>query len=78
MSQAYIQTIRTLEGRKIKAEAAGGAGDVNYLSRKGVVVLDGFGPVGGEMHTKREFVEIRTLGSRSVALAHFLGVIQNH
>lgn len=76
IAQEYFQTIQVLEGRKIKAEAAGGAGDVNYLSRNGVVVLDGFGPVGGEMHTKREFVEVRTLGTRSAALAHFFNVIQ--
>jgi glutamate carboxypeptidase len=77
MSQTYIQTILGLEGRKIKAEPAGGAGDVNYLSRSGVVVLDGFGPVGGEMHTKREFVDVKTLATRSMALAHFFGVIQS-
>lgn len=76
VAQEYIQTIQSLEGRKIKAEAAGGAGDVNYLSRNGVVVLDGFGPVGGEMHTKREFVEVKTLGTRSAALAHFFNIIQ--
>ena len=78
ISQAYIAAIQTLEARKIKAEAAGGAGDVNYLSRKGIVVLDGFGAVGGEMHTRREFVEIRTLGTRAVALAHFVNVIQTY
>jgi glutamate carboxypeptidase len=78
MSQVYIQSIQLLEGRKIKSEAAGGAGDVNYLSRSDVVVLDGFGPVGGEMHTKHEFVEIKTLGTRSLALANFLGVIQTY
>lgn len=76
LGQIYIQAIQSLEGRKIKAEAAGGAGDVNYLSREGVVVLDGFGPVGGEMHTKREFVEVRTLATRAAALAHFFAVIQ--
>jgi glutamate carboxypeptidase len=78
MSQVYIQSIQLLEGRKIKAEAAGGAGDVNYLSRADVVVLDGFGPVGGEMHTKHEFVEVKTLGTRAVALSHFLGIIQSY
>ncbi len=76
LAQSYIAAIQTLEGRQIGAEAAGGAGDVNYLSRKGVVVLDGFGAVGGEMHTKREFVEIQSLGTRSAALGYFLNVIQ--
>jgi glutamate carboxypeptidase len=77
LSQSYIEAIQSLEGRKIGAESAGGAGDVNYLSRKGIVVLDGFGPVGGEMHTRREFVEIKTLGTRSAALAFFLDTIQS-
>ena len=76
LAQAYLGAIESLEGRRVKAEAAGGAGDVNYLSRKGVVVLDGFGAVGGEMHTKREFVDVRSLGTRSAALAHFIHVIQ--
>lgn len=76
LSQAYIDIIARLEGRAIKTEAAGGAGDVNYLSRRGVIVLDGFGPVGNEMHTKHECVEVKTLGTRSMALAHFLAHIQ--
>lgn len=76
LSQAFIRAVQSLENRKIVAESAGGAGDVNYLSRKDVVVLDGFGPVGGEMHTKREFVEIRTLATRAMATAHFISVIQ--
>jgi glutamate carboxypeptidase len=78
LSQIFISSIASLEGRQIKAEAAGGAGDVNYLSRAGVVVLDGLGPVGGEMHTRREYCEVRTLGTRAVALAHFLKSIQEY
>ena len=78
LSRSFIRAVQSLEGRKILAESAGGAGDVNYLSREGVVVLDGFGPVGGEMHTRREFVEVVTLATRAMAMAHFLQVIQEH
>lgn len=70
--QRYIKIIESLENRSIRAHRAGGAGDVNYMSREGVTVLDGLGPVGGGMHTTKEFVTLSTLGTRSKALAEFL------
>ena len=68
----YLRQISKLEGRKVQAEKAGGAGDVNYMSRKGLVVFDGLGPVGGKMHTAEEFIRLSSLETRSQALANFL------
>ena len=53
----------------LQATKAGGAGDVNHMSRPGLLVLDGLGPVGGRMHTKEEFLELSTLQSRAEALS---------
>lgn len=70
--KAYLKAVARIEGRTIVSEKAGGAGDVNYMSREGVVVLDGFGPIGGKMHTTEEFVFLPSLSTRSLALAAFL------
>jgi glutamate carboxypeptidase len=50
---------------------AGGAGDVNHMSRPGLLVLDGLGPIGGKMHTVDEFLLRECLTSRSRALANW-------
>ena len=68
----YLKTVEKIEGRTISAEKAGGAGDVNYMSQRGVIVLDGLGPIGGKMHTNDEFVYLPSLSSRATALARFL------
>ena len=73
----YLARVTRLEGRLVKAAVAGGAGDVNYLSTDQNIVLDGLGPVGGEMHTVQEFLNTSTLRTRSRALAQFLGDLQD-
>lgn len=77
LAQAYSSLVSDLEGRTVRSEAAGGAGDVNYLSTPTNFILDGLGPVGGEMHTLREFLHIDTLATRSKALAGFLLHLQS-
>ncbi len=66
------QIISKLEKRKITAQKAGGAGDVNYMSEKKLIVMDGLGPVGGKLHTQNEFVYLPTLVTRSKALSLLL------
>lgn len=77
LARKYAALVSQLENRKVYSQPAGGAGDVNYLSTPTNVVLDGMGPVGGEMHTKHEFVHIKTLETRAQALAGFLHYIQS-
>jgi glutamate carboxypeptidase len=74
--KGYLSKIKEIEGRKIRAEKAGGAGDVNYMSALGVVVLDGLGAVGGHMHTENEFIFLPSLSTRAVALSAFLERIE--
>lgn len=69
---AYLASVREIEGRAIAAERAGGAGDVNYMSDRHVAVIDGLGPVGGGMHTPDESIFLPSLQTRAEALAAFL------
>lgn len=68
----YINAIAEIEKARPLSKLAGGAGDVNYFSRPGVIVLDGLGPIGGNMHTEDEFIYVPSLTSRAHALASFL------
>jgi glutamate carboxypeptidase len=76
LARSYAAFVSRLEGRKVASQGAGGAGDVNYLSTDENFVLDGLGPVGGEMHTQNEFVAIASLKTRAQALAGFLHHLQ--
>jgi len=77
MAAQYSALVSKLEGHKVISEPSGGAGDVNYLSTKDNFVLDGLGPVGGNMHTHHEFVSIPTLRTRGQALAAYLHALQS-
>jgi glutamate carboxypeptidase len=51
----------------------GGISFPNFLPDPGrLPVLDGLGPVGGGMHTREEYVELRSLGRRMLLLADLL------
>ncbi len=76
LAAEYAESVSQLEGRKVRSEPSGGAGDVNYLSTKDNFVLDGLGPVGGNMHTHHEFIRVPTLETRARALADFLAYLQ--
>ncbi len=53
----------------------GGISFPNFLPDPGrLPVLDGLGPVGGGMHTREEYVELRSLQRRVVLLADLLGL----
>lgn len=77
LARRFAALASQLEGRKVYSQPAGGAGDVNYLATPENFVLDGLGPVGGEMHTEQEFIHIDTLRTRSQALAGFLRHLQS-
>jgi len=46
----------------------GGGSDGNYLCPLGVPVLDGLGPVGGNLHTEEEYLELDSLAPRAALL----------
>lgn len=56
----------------------GGISFPNFLPDPGrLPVLDGLGPVGGGMHTREEYLELRSLRRRVVLLADLLGETQS-
>lgn len=70
--ETLLNEIHVLEpDAQFEAAQAGGAGDVNHMSRPGLLVLDGLGPVGGLMHTVDEFLVRDSLTTRSQALANW-------
>lgn len=70
--------IEGIENRTISSSKAGGAGDVNHMSRPDLLILDGLGPVGGRMHTTEEFIELSTLQSRAQALSDWYPSLIRH
>lgn len=75
LSRKYRAEVQQFEARKVASKISGGAGDVNYFSHPGALILDGLGPVGSGMHTQAESVEVSTLTSRAMALGSFLSTI---
>ena len=47
---------------------SGGGSDGNFLSPLGVAVLDGLGPVGGNLHTDEEYLELESIAPRGALL----------
>ena len=62
------------QGWDLEIETArGGISFPNFLpDPTRIPVLDGLGPIGGGMHTREEYVELRSLGRRIVLLADLL------
>ncbi|UTR12759.1 M20 family metallopeptidase [Evansella sp. LMS18] len=72
------QTVELLEkvkevgeeiGLDVVDTATGGGGDASFTSAKGVATVDGFGPVGGNAHSDKEYLDIRSLEERATLLA---------
>jgi glutamate carboxypeptidase len=72
LASFYCEIVGALEKRSVTITHAGGAADINHLSLPSNYGIDGLGAVGGELHTRREYIELSTLLSRSTALSHFL------
>jgi glutamate carboxypeptidase len=56
-------------GMKISGTATGGGGDASFTAATGVATVDGLGPVGGNAHSDKEYLEIDTLPERTLLLA---------
>lgn len=59
-------------GLKLTMEGSGGAGDANYSSATGAASLDGFGIVGGNIHTENEYAELNSIAPRLYLLTRML------
>ncbi|MBH47204.1 MAG: hypothetical protein CME71_03435 [Halobacteriovorax sp.] len=68
----YQQAISKIEKRKIKLIHAGGCADSNHFNRADLPILDGLGPVGAEMHTNKEWIDVSSIDSRAQAAAFLI------
>jgi glutamate carboxypeptidase len=66
------RSLATRLGIDLKAGGTGGASDANFVSAKGIPVLDGLGPAGGECHSEREYLITSTLPERAKLLFSLL------
>lgn len=60
------------EGVELGFRASGGASDGNLLSAQGLPVIDSLGVVGGNIHTKGEYMMINSLSERASIVCRFL------
>ena len=63
----YQQQAQTL-GFSVEGEFTGGCADSGFTASLGIPTLCGLGPVGGKVHTDREYLELDTLVPRAQAL----------
>ena len=55
-------------GLPITWQAVGGGSDANLTSAHGIPSLDGFGPIGANFHSDKEYLEINSIESRVALL----------
>ena len=59
-------------GRKLTLEGSGGAADASLSAGVGTPTLDGFGIVGGNIHTPDEYAEVESIVPRLYLLTRML------
>ena len=69
---AMAQGIYGELGRTLTIEGTGGAADASLAAAVGVPTLDGFGIVGGNIHTPEEYAEVESLVPRVYLLTRML------
>jgi glutamate carboxypeptidase len=69
---ARAQAIYGELGLKLTMEGSGGAADANYASGAGAAALDGFGIVGGNIHTEDEYAELNSIAPRLYLLTRMM------
>ncbi len=56
-------------GLEITDTATGGGSDASFTAAVGVATVDGLGPIGGNSHSEKEYLEIDSLTERTLLLA---------
>ncbi len=59
-------------GRKLTIEGSGGAADASLSAGVGTPTLDGFGIVGGNIHTPEEYAEVESVSPRIYLLSRMI------
>ncbi|MGZ3788115.1 MAG: M20/M25/M40 family metallo-hydrolase [Bacteriovorax sp.] len=73
----YAKEIESIESCPCRLEHSGGAADINYFYRQGLIYLDGIGPVATGMHTKKEVMKLDSFFTRRLALENILTHLEN-
>ncbi|MGA8138061.1 MAG: M20/M25/M40 family metallo-hydrolase [Pseudomonas gingeri] len=69
---AIAQGIYGELGRKLTIEGSGGAADASLSAGVGTPTLDGFGIVGGNIHTPEEYAEVESVSPRIYLLSRMI------
>jgi glutamate carboxypeptidase len=69
---ARAQAIYGELGLKLTMEGSGGAADANFASGVGAAALDGFGIVGGAIHSGDEYAELNSIAPRLYLLTRMI------
>ncbi|MDL4839617.1 M20 family metallopeptidase [Aquibacillus rhizosphaerae] len=56
-------------GVKVKDTATGGGSDASFTAALGIPTIDGLGPVGGNAHSDKEYLELESITPRTLLLA---------
>lgn len=67
-----VQEIGKKMGLDLDHVHTGGGSDASFPSALGVATIDGLGPVGGELHNEKEYLEIPTLTERCSLLERII------
>ena len=62
-------------GFALDEAATGGASDANATSALGIPTLDGLGPIGGDDHSEREWIDMGSVVPRTALLAGLIAAI---
>ena len=65
----WLEAAESLGLGAIELTDAGAGSDANLLHSYGISTLDGLGPVGGELHTDKEWVELSSIPERAALSA---------
>jgi len=70
--EAYTKAASSLENRSVGHERSGGSADSNFFYRPGLIIIDGLGPTGGNMHRPDEFIDLPSIQTRALATVELL------
>jgi glutamate carboxypeptidase len=69
---AYVKAASSLENRTVAHERSGGSADSNFMYRPGLIIIDGLGATGANMHRPDEVIDLPSLHTRAMATVELL------
>ena len=68
LARLFVETGTAL-GIEVTAEDTGGGSDANFTAAMGIPTIDGLGPIGEEVHTDRERIQLWSVAERAKLVA---------